>query len=502
MSQSSSAKPRLSLAAYIRLLTSCANRSYSVFKDMAKLLLDSIVATAGPKSDRLEITEYRDANYTKIYRGEAELPHESMKALATADSKALSSYFSESVIPNLNEGKKKSAVYALKNIILQDEDIDEDTEIGKLTRIKKRELGAKTRFNLADFLTDIFTLASLSKSNRDGKKFADTISKTYCADMGGKSKGIEFVEASHCKSMASIPTTAHGAFDNAFREISNEVLAIPSENDCRIFSLNLVDYDFEYEPLIAHVMNNLGYYVYSRSFVKELEESDQLATLAYRALSSLKSMTTNEQEELLGELLLYLFLEQVLGAPKLMSTVEASTFSTIQGLQSAPIHLLTKGGTQPFSKLVFGSSIIEGNLVSAISSAWDKLDRVDGKEVRKFVESSIFLRTFDDSVCKELASILLPKMGYCSRPESAYGIFLGYTLDGITKAGKTPSQFRAEVEGKMTADLKTALPFLEQKISSSGKEGQSFYIYLLPFADAETDRRRIMDSILHKGGVI
>ncbi len=79
-------------------------------------------------------------------------------------------------------------------------------------------------------------------------------------------------------------------------------------------------------------------------------------------------------------------------------------------------------------------------------------------------------------------------------------MFLGYTLSGVTQNGKTVDTYQNDVLDKLKSDILNQVPFIESKISQYGLEGYSLYIYLLPFADADEDKKNIMDKLLQSGG--
>ena len=68
------------------------------------------------------------------------------------------------------------------------------------------------------------------------------------------------------------------------------------------------------------------------------------------------------------------------------------------------------------------------------------------------------------------------------------------------KTGYSVSEFEAVVEEKMQADIRRNINYILKKIKDNGLEQHSFYFYILPFNDAETEKKSIMEAIL-KGDV-
>lgn len=49
-------------------------------------------------------------------------------------------------------------------------------------------------------------------------------------------------------------------------------------------------------------------------------------------------------------------------------------------------------------------------------------------------------------------------------------------------------------------DIQNNVSFIESKITQYGLDGYSMYVYLLPFADADEDKKDIMDKLLQSEG--
>ena len=124
------------------------------------------------------------------------------------------------------------------------------------------------------------------------------------------------------------------------------------------------------------LLDNFGSYVFSRSKVKCFEERPRGA-LGVRALQRFQKAYRENAESVLGELMLYVFLEQELNAPKIMSKIEFSDSGGIAS-KSDGIHLLvTTEFGRPFNQLIFGASNIQGSLVAAIDRAFERISTID-----------------------------------------------------------------------------------------------------------------------------
>ena len=64
---------------------------------------------------------------------------------------------------------------------------------------------------------------------------------------------------------------------------------------------------------------------------------------------------------------------------------------------------------------------------------------------------------------------------------------------------KDRADYRQAVDKKMEADIKKYLPKLQGHIQTLGLTGRSFYVYIVPFDDAETDKNTVMKKVMRKG---
>lgn len=89
----------------------------------------------------------------------------------------------------------------------------------------------------------------------------------------------------------------------------------------KIYRLRMDAEGINYSKLHLFLLNTLGEYVHSRMQIKEFNDTNEYGTIAVRALSLMHNNGAPDEKGTgneLGELLLYVFLECVLQAPKLM----------------------------------------------------------------------------------------------------------------------------------------------------------------------------------------
>ena len=201
--------------------------------------------------------------------------------------------------------------------------------------------------------------------------------------------------------------------------------------------------------------------------------------------------------------MLYFFLEQELGAPKIMSKIEIINLPRKTISKCDGVHLLsTVDGALPCHQLVFGASSIDGDLTEAIDRAFDRVVHIknNSENELQMVENTIYDNIYDAETTKYMESLIFPKAPGTDKPDMAFGAFLGYTIK-LSHDGMTNQQYREAVREKMKADIEEIKPYIVRKIQDLGLEGYSFFFYVLPFNDAPNEKTQIMDDVYAGGGL-
>lgn len=177
-------------------------------------------------------------------------------------------------------------------------------------------------------------------------------------------------------------------------------------------------------------------------------------------------------ETILGEMLLYVFMEQELNAPKIMSKIEIDDLGGMSCSKSDGVHLLAvENNGQLFHQLVFGASDIYGDLTASIDRAFDKIiDIENNSDIElKMVENTTHNNIYDPDTTNYMIDLLLPKKSNVPKPDMAYGVFLGYTLsldyketDNNKYRTAVKTQMQNDVEGISTPIREAFSPFLDE----------------------------------------
>lgn len=151
--------------------------------------------------------------------------------------------------------------------------------------------------------------------------------------------------------------------------------------------------------------------------------------------------------------------------------------------------------------MVFGKSRIVGDPKDAIDDAFVTLEAIknDTSREMRLVESTVLDKEFTPDVAEYLKNIILPSKEKTVSHDTAFGVFLGYSL-GLDADKYTSEEFLRNLKNKMRLDIRNHVSYITDKIKAAKMERYLFYFYFLPFNDADGEKQSIMQSLL-KGGV-
>lgn len=299
--------------------------------------------------------------------------------------------------------------------------------------------------------------------------------------------------------------TLGGRFDNVFTEVNHsESLGLSNPSELRLFCLKVVNNLFAFADLQDFLLDNIGRYVYSRARMEQFVLDGNAETIALRAIRLLQKNGQLDQKGTgteLGEILVYAFLEQALGAPKIMSKIELLNVQGVYTSKSDAVHLLSVGNENtPYYQLVFGTSSIIGDIRDAIDVAFETVAKIKQSETEEhqLLETTVLNKAFDEQTTERMKQLLIPSKSQIP-VDNAFGIFLGYSL-GLNPYNYSNIEFRQEMQKKMALDICQHARYIREKIQSLGLSTHSFYIYVLPLNEASDDKKAIINE-LFGGGV-
>lgn len=295
------------------------------------------------------------------------------------------------------------------------------------------------------------------------------------------------------------PTSYSEGF-GIFRKIAEHEFDVNNKNYLRLFMLNTENKLFNYDELYEYLLPNIARYVFDRKKLADAEKDKiKQSLILIEAIDHLRKITSDEDRGAggeLGEILLYLFLEQDLKAPKLFSKVELKTSNMDYVKGSDGIHYrfkTTAAGTKVL-QLIIGEAKILNSLKSAIKEAFKSIDTylTDNIQDRLLLDTHLLNQFADEEEAAELKDYILtiPR----KKKETVFGIFIGYSID---YQGKTDTN--DEYDQKVISENVTQVLAEKQEIinfiSNYGISNYEFNFYFLPFHNAMEDRKNIMRQV-------
>ena len=212
--------------------------------------------------------------------------------------------------------------------------------------------------------------------------------------------------------MENLPDkTLHGgSFNNIFFEVSHsEKLNLRNPEQLRLFHLEFSNNLFVFGHLQQFLQRNIGQYVFSRAQIEEYELDGNAFSVGLDAMNVMKANANPGERDSgndLGEILLFVFLEEVLKAPKILSKVELKAQSGSYDSECDAIHFLssTNSNGNSYYNIVFGTSSIVGDVKDAIDAAFDRVAKIHSKSEQEILlaENTIFTKTVDQSTAQKI----------------------------------------------------------------------------------------------------
>lgn len=301
-------------------------------------------------------------------------------------------------------------------------------------------------------------------------------------------------------------TVPGSGMDKIFKEVQHqESLGLNNPEQLRLFRLNVSNNRFIFTSLEDYLTDIVSEYVFSRVQVQKLTDmnsGNNPRSIGLKALRIMKKNGAANQKGTgneLGEILLYAFLEEKLGAYKLFCEVELNSATTPFGKESDSIHLLSLGniGGMICYQTVFGTSNIKGKIKMAIDNAFEAIVRIENEtgEGIQIVSSPALEESFEPEMLQQVIGAIVPKPGSDVVSNNAYGVFLGYSL-GLDPSTRSNIEFLRALDKKMESDIKNHASYIAEKIKILGLDSHSFYFYIVPFNDAEADKKQIMENLM------
>lgn len=296
-------------------------------------------------------------------------------------------------------------------------------------------------------------------------------------------------------------------FLRVFKELKHdECLELPNNNLLKMYYTKIMNNKFEYSNLQEFLLSNITNYVFSRKENKEASDTKKIPNLTKKALVEFRKLN-NENDcgngGELGELLLYVFLESDLNAYKLLSKMELKTNSEdyIKGADGIYLYEYEDENKDRHFEYVIGEAKIEATSAKSIGDAFDSILKHLKKEnfERELVNREIFKETFSEEQVEEIKKILVPSADDDDIDiQKAFGIFIGYGLNKDLRLDEVNyKEGKKIIEERIEKDIKNICKNIKNKIRKNTElKNYSFYVYVMPFKDAQKDRVEILKNII------
>lgn len=280
-----------------------------------------------------------------------------------------------------------------------------------------------------------------------------------------------------------------GIFEETFNQIK-EIKLSHKNSGMRAFALLPVSGMYSHKNLIKLLRKNLARYIFSR---KNRAESDDLEELTAEATSELRDFVREcNPQTLLGELLIYIFLEHCERAPKIFT--KAEFYKERKSVRQKSIFLREdNGGWQ----LIVGAANLNETMEVTISEALkeckelkNESDFGGGSYATRFFQNSDLDNRFSTEQIKKIESIMFPSpdVQESTIQIESYGIFLGYQADNLDG--------NELLEDRLKEDAEKAVGMISDAVSGCGLRNHPIYVYLLPFKNLKYESDQIIDKLV------
>lgn len=300
--------------------------------------------------------------------------------------------------------------------------------------------------------------------------------------------------------MSDLRLTSYSEGFGIFNKVSEEEFDVVNKNYLRMFMLNTENKLFNYDEMYDYILPNITKYVFSRKRFAEIENNpSKQGTIILDALNHLRPIENEADKGAggeLGEILLYLFLEQDLHAPKLFSKVELKTSAKDYVKGSDGIHFKFRTNSEGIKilQLVIGEAKIKNELKKGIDEAFESIEKYlsENTQDRNLLDTHLM----DQLVDKEEAELIKEYIMAIPRKkkEIVFGIFIGYSIN-YSGVSETNDEFDRKVKDENIKQVLSLKSHIIKTINSYHVSNYEFNFYFLPFHNASRDRKVIMDSL-------
>ncbi|MGM9970102.1 MAG: DUF1837 domain-containing protein [Anaeroplasma sp.] len=431
-------------------------------------------------------TIIKDDENSYKYHINTEIPNKIKTKVKETPIKKIKTGIYNSLVPILKKNNLIEIIKTINALLKYDENIRDDDFLCENPLYTKKEFLIKKTWEFEEYLSIILKYVFTNDNELNGKLVEERINFA-------KSKIDEFSSISIIPFGSSIDLpifieTSRDRFINTFKEIyHHSYLNLHRDNQLKIFIVDIVNNRFDYKNIKKLYKYFLADYILSKNEKFKYEDQEELQLKFYDAIKKIPNRA-GFKESILGNLLLYTFLEQVLNAPKLFNCITLSSTNA----KSESVHMLNIDGRK--TKLIFGTSEILSDLNIAITNAFNKIKLIESSlddEKNILMDYKLLNSEFDEETANLIKDMVIPSKSTIPT-ENAFSIFIGYSLEGVDKSLDDKGYF-LELEKKLISDIEISSSLIKKHINDLELYGYSFYIYFVPFNKAELDKLSIVE---------
>lgn len=407
------------------------------------------------------------------------------------------------VMPLLEPSSEKKLILSLREDLKNDTSLDNSSKVGDYT---KSDLLKASHFVFSLFLASVIVLA-VTRSNRKGLDDVTKVNSDFSftdeelntiviVPLNGNTGGLYTLS----------PSLNVERFYSVFREFSPQELKLMNiQSSAKFFYLPTETFQFDYTGLVRYLKGIATSYVFSRAEItKHQGDVEEFSSCVNDAFSTLAHYKIDSH--LLGEMLIYSFIECVLKAPKIMSCIEQNQFYPEKNIKWEGVHLLYLPNESRGKRyqLVFGSSTLDDDLHKAVDGAFYKLNHyvpAENKKVNGILDIASLKIPYTDELKNFLKSVLNPPFYNNSRTpvrvQSAYGVFIGFSFKIGGEKYFDDESYQVALENKMKLNIEQIIPYINKKLEENkllAKSSVNFYF--VPFNDVLEDSQTIILDML------
>lgn len=455
----------------------------------------------------LKISDFPDASLPgHLKSGHDAVPRKLYEAARDSDMEETIDAIDRYLIKLINPDKRAALVRAIKRV-LADDPCSNETPIFITPGYEKGDILKAQAFDLSALLANVLTYSITVVKNEECKVHIKSIPKDFIDQLIKADDPVVFPPRNVDQDTFSPikRSIKDSRFNKVFTKAIEANLPVDGCPSCvSMYYLIPQNCKFRYRDLKEFVVNNIGNYVFSRNKAKAIvDRAKNESAVGSQAMLKFYTQYGQSAETVLGEILLYIFLEQVLDAPKVMTSMEIdnSHWNTVS--KSRGVHLLTaeKSG-RPYHQLVFGASDVKGNISIAIDKVFSSIAEIESNydNEMRMVEGAAQWVLYNQEQISFLLDLLKPVRGRSYSSDMSFGAFIGYTVK-LDQPVTDSDKHREAIRLKLIEDIKAIVPYVQKKIEQYNLQGHSFYFYVFPFNDADNDKSSIIEELLSGGDV-